>query len=410
MYKKKHYYWFLQIDENPKTRFEEKYKGMKSLTLYKNERILNKLAKEGVTKICFICDMDTINFNKDIPILFLHAYSKGIKCEILFYNNVFANYYDFCHRLSNVDEVTFCLDAIDNNTNKELGRSEYYAELIKQNIETFLLSGIKVNIMTMLNSKNIDKESDFTNLLGDYGINTWKLVDFMPILLNKELDEDKLCVSKINCRTHFDSFTMLDNKIKSLSTITESLISLYVNIILPNGDIAMINGNDSIIIGNILKDNFEQIDKSYNRTRRKLLSKIKSSNVKVYIANENKKIIDEITNEIKDKPFIEIVGTSTKGKQALEEVINLKPDILFTQYDFKDITGDEFSDKMVKGLKVDCPSVYLFANNIYNCLDKVEEYDKYYKLGCWLGNNKNYNKNMISNVVKKYKLFRDLDF
>lgn len=53
--------------------------------------------------------------------------------------------------------------------------------------------------------------------------------------------------------------------------------------------------------------------------------------IRCIVAYENKEIINDIVNSIKELPYIEIVGTATNGDEVYEEVINLKPEMVFTE-------------------------------------------------------------------------------
>ena len=410
MNKEKKYIWLLQIDETANTKFCQQYKDAKKVNEKENIKIINKLAKQGIKKICWIGD-EAINYPHIMQLL-IKAKSKDIECEFLFkklpnikaknsYSNMILKY---------LDEVTVCIDSIDDTVNEELGKGKGYFNKIYTFIIFLLMQGIKTNVLTMANLKNLGRMKEIHSIIGNLGIDTWKILSFMPILLDAKLDEKKYVISRDNFKRYFSIFDLIVcSSIKHGREISQYSISRLYNIILPNGDIAIMNEKDSVIVGNILKDDEETIEKKYKNKRKYIIPKKKEEKITVYIANESEKITEDIKEELKKLQYIEIIGTSKKGKEALEQIIAMKPNVLFSQYDFKDISGNEFTDKMVENLKIDCPNIYMFCDDWHRVVIKYKEHYEFYKLGCWLGSNSDYNKRRIAEVMKEYKEYRDTD-
>ncbi len=82
---------------------------------------------------------------------------------------------------------------------------------------------------------------------------------------------------------------------------------------------------------------------------------------KVYIVDDDTLILDEIIHTIPwlDNGF-EVVGSQTFPSLALEEIILLKPDLIFTDLKMPEIDGVEFIQKIVE-LELDCECVMLSA-------------------------------------------------
>ena len=116
--------------------------------------------------------------------------------------------------------------------------------------------------------------------------------------------------------------------------------------------------------------------------------------IKTMIIHNNIKTIENIEENIKSLDNVEIVGTVTDSKEAINKIIELKPDIVFTKYKFKDITGTDLMLRASEYLKDETPTFKFISSNI------VEEPEiKNYK---W--NDKNENKKK----VKSHAMVKEL--
>lgn len=69
-------------------------------------------------------------------------------------------------------------------------------------------------------------------------------------------------------------------------------------------------------------------------------------NLKVFIANDDLKIIDKINAIFFDNERFEIVGTSQDGMEACEKMMKLKPDLAFVGNQMKNLNGPEIMEKV----------------------------------------------------------------
>ena len=65
------------------------------------------------------------------------------------------------------------------------------------------------------------------------------------------------------------------------------------------------------------------------------------SKIKTLIAHNDIKITNDIIDSIKDLDYVEIVGTAVNGKETYNQIVNLKPDIVFTKYNMGEMNSIE---------------------------------------------------------------------
>lgn len=69
-------------------------------------------------------------------------------------------------------------------------------------------------------------------------------------------------------------------------------------------------------------------------------------NLKIFIANDDLKIIDKINSIFFDNEGFEIIGTTQDGMEAYEKILELKPDLVFVGNPMKNISGPEIMEKV----------------------------------------------------------------
>lgn len=69
-------------------------------------------------------------------------------------------------------------------------------------------------------------------------------------------------------------------------------------------------------------------------------------NLKVFIANDDLKIIDSIKSIFVDNEGFEIIGTSQDGMEACKKMMELKPDLAFVGNQMKNLNGPEIMEKV----------------------------------------------------------------
>lgn len=77
--------------------------------------------------------------------------------------------------------------------------------------------------------------------------------------------------------------------------------------------------------------------------------------IKILVADNNKAITDGIINSIKDLEYVEIVGTAVDGIDAYNKMIELKPEMVFSRYNYSNMAGLELIKRTKEKMKDDFP-------------------------------------------------------
>ena len=381
----------MKIEETNKIRFCERYSNIKEISLENNKRIIDKLVDENIKKICWIGD-EAINYPNIIDLI-TYAKEKNIECEFLFNNIWNCNLKKIKDMIKYIDVITLTSNLIDENFN-------YIYNVIQD-----FKNKAKINILTMLNAENIEEKDKMKERIETIRINTWIILGFMPMLLNLQDDIEKLKLSKINLIEFWSSNIILNHKIEHIYKLTDYSIVRDYNIILPNGDIAVMNDKDSYIIGNILKDSKDRIEKNYKNKRKYLIPKKNDQKVKIIVALNDKKIADEIIKEIKPLKYVDIVGITTSGKETLKEILKKQPDMVFLQYNFKDLPGYNLIVEVGQKLHMESPVFNIYTNDIIEDELYAMIRDKYIKLNGYI--HENHYEGRFLDIVEQFKEYRD---
>ena len=97
--------------------------------------------------------------------------------------------------------------------------------------------------------------------------------------------------------------------------------------------------------------------------------------IKTLIAHNNTKIIDNIQNDIQKLEYVEIVGSAKTGKETCNKIVELKPEIVFVEYNMGDMNALEMMEKTADSLgKDEAPEFKFISKDILeeNKNDKYE--------------------------------------
>lgn len=86
--------------------------------------------------------------------------------------------------------------------------------------------------------------------------------------------------------------------------------------------------------------------------------------IRMIVAHDNKKIKEEIVESIKSLDYVEVVGTATDGIDAYHKIIDLRPEVVFTEYNFNDMKGLDLMRKSKEKLKDKIPSFNIIVDMI----------------------------------------------
>lgn len=85
-------------------------------------------------------------------------------------------------------------------------------------------------------------------------------------------------------------------------------------------------------------------------------------NLKVFIANDDLKIIDSIKSIFIDNEGFEVIGTSQDGLETCEQLLKLKPDLAFVGNEMKNLNGPEIMEK-VNPFSLNAKTVFVLISN-----------------------------------------------
>lgn len=90
------------------------------------------------------------------------------------------------------------------------------------------------------------------------------------------------------------------------------------------------------------------------------------SKIRTLIAHKDERIKNEIVDSIKNLDFVEIVGTATNGIETYDKIVELKPEMVFSEYNFENMNGLDLMKKSKEKLQHETPIFNIIVDDISN--------------------------------------------
>ena len=97
--------------------------------------------------------------------------------------------------------------------------------------------------------------------------------------------------------------------------------------------------------------------------------------IRTLIGCEDENIANTVANDLNKSKFVEVVGIANNGIDTLNQIVNLKPEVVFSQYYFNNLNGDQLLEKAKEKLKDELPYFYILEDDLSH-----SEIEKAYRL------------------------------
>ena len=389
---------FLTLKCNQQCKYCHRFLGIDEVSTKDNKEIINRVAKEGIKHITFTGGEPLLY--ADILELLKLAKEKKIKSKIITNGSILADNENNIREIYNyLDSITLSIDSIDSKINQKLGRGYNHFENIKIVLDSLKEYSLKVNINTVVSSKNIDKIEELGNFLKDYKINAWRIFKFMPLRETAKLNQKEFEISNAEFRIHKNVFTSFEN-IKNIEFREEAEMESKYILIMPNGDVVITEDEVDSKIGNILENSLGELLNNRNTVKKQSITR----KIRTLVAYNNEKEREQILDTIKKLAFVEIVGNSD-GTDTYNKIVSLEPELVFANYNLNNMNGIELIRKSKETLGTKMPIFNFITDEITE-----DELRKVFKVGGSKVNsiiqdiNKN---NELVNILLDYKEFTE---
>ena len=368
------------------------FNDIPNLSFEENREVLDHLIKSGINHITWTGG-EAVLYPR-VNELMKESRQRGLYNKLVT-NGIFLSKNDNEYVddiLNTLDEINLSIDSIENDINVALGKENDHLEIIKNLLEKTKNKNIKIGINTVVSKLNVNKLDELGEFLNNYNIQKWKFLKFMNIRERAEQNAEQFEVEESKLEENIRSFKEFKN-IKKIEYKKQSEFERSI-VILPNADVIQTRNGKDHYFGNVLEQNIIDFDKIHSTER-----------IRTLIAHDDEKIRNNLIELLKRLDYVDVIGVATDGNDAYNKIVNLKPEMVFAQYDMHDINGLEVAIKTKKNTNIEIP---IF--NIFNDKNDISESELEKTINI-IGNKLNAliqepYENRVQDIIKDYKEFK----
>ena len=349
---------FLTLKCNQHCKYCHRFLGINEISTEENMKIIDKLAKEEIRNITFTGGEPLLYTG--ILELVKYAKKKDMKVKVISNGKILAQNQNMREIYNYLDSLTLSIDTIDNELNEKMGRGYEHYNNIKAVLNSLLEFDLKVNINTVVSKMNMGTLENLGNFIKNYNINAWRIFKFIPLRETAKLNKDMFEISKVDFKANKPLFTSFPNIQRIEFREDDDMENKYI-LIMPNGNIIMTENKEDVTVGNIRQNTLSEIleNKITAKSTNKVVSKIRT-----LISYNNQSARNKILNKISNLNFVDIVGVADTGADTYNKIIDLKPEMVFTSYNFEDMNGLELMQKSKQTLNNEIPIFNFIAEQL----------------------------------------------
>lgn len=390
---------FLTLKCNQNCKYCHRFLGINEMSLEDNKVVIDKLSREGITNITFTGGEPLLYPN----ILELVKYSKkkNMKVKVISNGELLSKNNELREIYSYLDSITFSIDSIDNELNDKMGRGYNHYNNIKTVLDNLKGNTLKVNINTVVSKMNIGTLDSLGNFLKNYQINAWRIFKFIPLRETAKLNKDIFEISQVDFKANKPVFTSFPNIGKIEFREENDMESKYI-LIMPNGNVVLTENREDVTIGNIMEDNLGNLIN--NRATVKPQNKV-VNRIRTLISYNSEIEKNQILDKIKNLGYVDIVGVSDNGVDTYQKIVNLRPEMVFANYNMNNMNGLELMQKSKEALNTEIPIFNFIANELppQEIINLVNIDDN--KINAII--NEKQKENGIVHTLEEYKKFKE---
>lgn len=350
--------WNITARCNQNCLYCHRFLNVRELSYEENKQILDNLIRDGVTHITWTGGEALLY--PDLYKLIKFSKENGVYNRVITNGKLLVDNYDVLNYLS---DLTISIDSIRPQTNLKLGRGEKHFENIK-NILDYIQNGkykkLKVNVNTVVNKQNINEIKELGEFLNQYKIGIWKLYNFIPLRETAQKNRQLFEITESEFDNAFQEVYEKYENINNIVSKKQKELEKDV-LIIADGSIIKTEKGIDFLLGNALTNNvIKYINEDINVIGDDLMNKIKT-----LIAYDDEETQNKIYNILKEISDVEIVATTKNPEDTYKKIIEFKPEMVFSKYDFgTDMNGLDIIKKSKEVLKEDVPAFNFIALNI----------------------------------------------